>query len=65
MFTIVVNLYFEFSMHTCLLILLNLQREVNEHGLPNDLDVIVNLCGYNILQPFKRLGIYNFYLLGH
>lgn len=24
--------------------------------MPNDLDVIVNLCGYNILQPFKRFG---------
>lgn len=30
------------------------QRQVNDVGLPNDLDVIVNLCGYNILQPFKR-----------
>lgn len=31
-------------------------RQVNDVGLPNDLDVIVNLCGYNILQPFKRFG---------
>ncbi|XP_061162349.1 epimerase family protein SDR39U1-like isoform X2 [Saccostrea echinata] len=30
--------------------------EVNDNGFPSDLDVLVNCCGYNILNPFKRFN---------